>query len=148
MNVSVIAAIGSLFIYYALFNATTFLFNYAEERAASLSATTARSVAKSPPKVAKEPTPATVRSSDSRVEWIPVDQVKRQLFNIPPGVDFMPILVSSEQEKSIKEGEKLASLRTRVLPLQRAVWVPSGGSFTQVDFHTVSYMHMLYICTM
>ncbi|KAK6059307.1 hypothetical protein COOONC_03067 [Cooperia oncophora] len=63
-----------------------------------------------------------IRPSNTRVEWIPVDEVKQQLFNIPPGVNFMPVLVAADQERSIREGERLASLRSR-LPLQRVSFV-------------------------
>uniref|UniRef100_A0A7I4YFD4 Prominin-like protein n=1 Tax=Haemonchus contortus TaxID=6289 RepID=A0A7I4YFD4_HAECO len=133
------SAIGAIFIYFALINGTRFLYNYADEKGASLS------MAPQPgtlPELPDQPVPRTTSSYYSappsvnsfqpqigHVEWIPVDEAKQRLFQIPPGVNFMPVMIWNEHAKSLMEGERMLSHKRP--PLQRAVWVPSDGCFTQ-----------------
>ncbi|KAK6746163.1 hypothetical protein RB195_012339 [Necator americanus] len=119
-----LTAIGSFTIYTALFEATTFLFSYAKEKAESMESEGIFRQKKSSLAVDKTQydewekskkvstqqelvipgidaesavimTPLPPNRHSRKVKWIPVDSVLYHLFGIPQGVKFMPVLRSS-----------------------------------------------------
>ncbi|VDM69094.1 unnamed protein product [Strongylus vulgaris] len=136
-----ITAIGAFAIYSALFSATTFLFNYAEEKERKRLMTAREPLEAYLPEMATQAsatsvtkTPIsqaglTLQPSSGKIEWISVDDAVQQVFGIPPNVKHMPILVKNgDKHGPFAEDERKPRTRPSI---KRLVWSPSGTSLSQ-----------------